>query len=196
MRCFLVMALAVPVFAQDRVPLDKPGVVRMVLKDAPAMGVLETIVSTGGYSFVAGALDERKVTVILTGVSIRQALETVTKVTGLEYRVDGNIVSVFGEPQRSEETRVYEIHYAPVGGPDGLERTLTRLFTGAAPEDGDTAAAAARAGPASGSVRIQADAERRRLIVTALPSVHRQVAELVEELDARAGVRALRDMPQ
>lgn len=191
MRFLLFVMLATRVFAEAPVPLDKPGVVRLVLRDAPAMAVLESIVSLGGYDFVAGAASESKVTVLLSGASIREALETVTKVAGLEYRLEGRIVSVYGETLRSEETKVYPIVYAPVGGPEGIDHTLSALFAGEPPAGGDSAAAATRIDRPQGTVRIQVDAERRRLVVTAVPSVHRQVAELIEELDARAGVRRL-----
>lgn len=81
--------------------LDKPGVVNMALKGAPLHTVLEQIVLNGNWDLIIRDVEkDTAVTAFLSGVSVREALDSICDISGLRYKVRGRII-VFTRPEDS-----------------------------------------------------------------------------------------------
>src|SRR5688572_5656307 len=63
------------------VPLDQQGVVTITIRGAPVQSVIESIVLNGNYDFVTSGEFADTVNLSLTGVSIAEALDTLTGIT-------------------------------------------------------------------------------------------------------------------
>ncbi len=178
------------------VPLDQKGVVTLSIKDAPAQSVIESIVINGNYDFVTSGEFPDKVSLSLSGVSIQEALDTLTQITGFEYRVEGRIVTLYGKQAASEYTRIYKLGVATAsqvamqikglvemsgggGGAAAGPSPIAALATTAG-------AAASTAGPA-GTPGVTVDDVHNQLIVTSKPSIHRKIERVLPTLDVAQG---------
>lgn len=192
---------AVPESGGTPIPLDRPGVVNMALKDAPALTVFEQIVLNGSYDLVTRGSIDATVTAFLSGVSIQDALDTITQTIGVEYRVLGRIVTLYGEgsEQAASFTETYKFNIAAVGAIGGPGRIIKRLVEGGADEDelaaegqaaGGTGAGASTAATGESKGTVIIDKLNNQLVVTTVPSLHRRISKLVSELDRPAEDRA------
>ncbi|MBI2944015.1 MAG: hypothetical protein HYY25_07430 [Candidatus Wallbacteria bacterium] len=178
-------------------PLDKPGSVSITIKGAPVQSVIESIVMNGNYDFVTSGEFADTVNLSLSGVSIQDALDTLTQITGLEYRVEGRIITLYGKNAPSEYTRVYKLGVASA---QQISGELTALVAGAAAAGGAPAAAAgpsplaalaasgaggaaAGVGGAPGGGGVIVDRAHNQLIITTRPSVHRKIEKVLQTLD-------------
>jgi|GEM_PF-951062 len=204
----LCASIAAPVWAiEEPIPLDKEGVVDMAMNNANAMVVVQGITTNGRYNFVTKGKIEETVTLVLQKVSIQDALDAVTQTCGLEYRVQGRIVTLYGKDADSSFTSTYRFKIASVatmGGPGVIIRRLVEggsdveavaASSGGGLASGIEAAVAGGAAPSGGGDkgskgRVILDRGNNQLIVTAVPSMHRKVAKLIAELDKVLEVRS------
>ncbi|MBI3892470.1 MAG: STN domain-containing protein, partial [Candidatus Wallbacteria bacterium] len=181
------------------VPLDKPGEVSITIKGAPVQSVIETIVMNGNYDFVTSGEFADTVNLSLSGVSIQEALDTLTQITGLEYRVEGRIITLFGKNASSEYTRVYKL---AVASAQQISPELTALVAAASGGGGagggasaggsslaalaaqpSAAGAAAGVAPVPGGGGVIVDRAHNQLIISTRPSVHRKIERVLQTLD-------------
>jgi len=193
----VVMALVVLVpgvlrAQEEPIPLDQPGVVSLGLKDAPALTVFEQIVLNGRYDLVTRGQIDETVTAFLSGVSIEDALNTITQTIGVEYRVVGRIVTLYGKDADSGFTETYLFTIASVAALNGPGKIIKRLVEGGSDEEqtnGDgTGPVVVDEGESKGRVII--DQLNNQLVVTTFPSLHRRIKKLVAQLDRVAQDRA------
>lgn len=199
----ILLLAGTPAFADDPTPLNQEGVVSMAIKDANALVVVETIVINGKYNFVTRGKIDQTVSVNLRDVSIQDALDAVTQTVGLEYRVQGKIITLYGTDSDSSYTVTYKFNVGSVTATGGPGTIIKRLVEGGS--DADAAAAAGAGGGApppdagggggggaggpSKPGRVIVDRLNNQLIVTAVPSIHRRVERLVKELDKPTLIR-------
>jgi type II secretory pathway component GspD/PulD (secretin) len=196
-----VLLLVATVLAEQPpvpVPLDQKGVVTLSIKDAPAQSVIESIVINGNYDFVTSGEFPDRVSLSLSGVSIQEALDTLTQITGFEYRVEGRIVTLYGKQAASEYTRIYKLGVATASQVAMQIKGLVEMSGGASGGGAASGAspiaalattagaAASTAGPA-GTPGVTVDDVHNQLIVTSKPSIHRKIERVLPTLDVAQG---------
>ncbi|MEW5865930.1 MAG: secretin N-terminal domain-containing protein [Bacillota bacterium] len=162
-------------WASGQVPPGQP--VTIELKGADVRDVLRILAELGGVNIVADPSVKGEVTLSLKAVPVWDAVELVTRATGLAYRYVGNTLVVaaparFKEGFDKVETRVFKLHYASprdikealalVLPPDKLqvdERTNSVIASGAPVELAEAEKVVAKLDVAIPMVRIDARLE-------------------------------------
>lgn len=176
----------------ELIDLDQKGIVSIYLQDAPVTTIMKGISQLGNYDFVAKGKIEKTVNLTLKGRSIREALDIISDSTETEYRVDGSIITVFGDGINSSYTKTYNVlkgNALTIG--NVLEQLIgasltTQTASGARSEESKAAAASSDGKPVA---RIVADRLNSQIIITALPSQHRQVDKVWPKIDVGIKVR-------
>jgi len=141
------------------------GMISVDFKDADIRQVLRIISLKGGVDIVAGPDVEGLVTIKLTGVPWEQALDIILKTYGFTYEQKGTIVRVMtleAVEQEALETQVFPLNYAKAGEvPDIINEML------------------------SDRGKIKFDDRTNTVIVTDIPSNLRQIAKVIERIDAK-----------
>ncbi|MCJ8345359.1 hypothetical protein MJH12_07455, partial [bacterium] len=145
------------------------------------------------YDFVTKGTIDKSVNLTLKGRSIREALDIISDSTETEYRVDGTIITVFGDGVNPSFTKTYDVikgNALTIG--NVLEQLIgasltTQTASGAKSEDSNASSAASADGKPR--ARIVADRLNSQIIITALPSQHRQVDKVWPDIDVGIKVR-------
>ena len=168
------------------VPLDRPGVVSLALQGADVGTVMKGISQLGNYDFVVKGEVAKVVNLTLNGRSIREALNIISDSTNTEYRIEGSIITVFGEDVDSTYTKTYTVQK---GNTLTIANVLRDLVGGnlTSQTDGTTGGGAAPAPAASAGgdspPRLAVDKLNGQIIVTAKPSEHRKIENVWEVVD-------------
>jgi type II secretory pathway component GspD/PulD (secretin) len=173
---------------EDKIPLDKAGVVSLALQNADVATVMKGIAQLGNYDFVTKGEIAKNVNLTLKGRSIRQALDIISDSTATEYRIDGNIITVFGDGMDPSYTKTYTVMK---GNTLVIGQVLTDLIgatmvsQGAQNnQEGATAQPAAASNAIDkGHARIVVDKLNGQIIITAFPSDHRKVENVWPAID-------------
>ena len=100
---------------------DRPEVViTMDLQDASLKAVLKMLSVQSGMNFIASeAVAERKITLYLDNVMLKDALDKIFKINNLTYILDEEsgifVVKDWGQPTLELDTRIYFLKYIRVG---------------------------------------------------------------------------------
>ncbi len=176
------------------VPLDRKGVVNFSIASAPVRSLIESIVTNGDYDFITAGNVSDVVNLSVMGASIGEALDTISRITGLEYRVEGRIVTLYARGTSSEYTQIYSLkRLSPVWAADYLRPLLAGPPSAGAPGGGGASSFSSllsdgsgtgEDAPAATSTSILADPDHSQLIITARPSAHRRIEKVLGSLDA------------
>ena len=95
-------------------PLTNPARIWLDVHDAEIQNVLRLLAKQSGLNIVANQAVQGKVSVTLNGVTVREALELITRANGYDYLIAGQVILVkpreaFQLPEL--ETRVYRLKY-------------------------------------------------------------------------------------
>ncbi|MBT3783830.1 type II secretion system protein GspD [bacterium] len=171
-------------------PLNQKGVVSLALQNADVATVMKGISQIGNYDFVTKGEIDKSVNLTLTGRSIREALDIISDSTQTEYRVDGSIITVFGEEQDPSFTKTY---FVKKGNTLTIGQVLKDLIgasitTQTVQQTTEGAPQQATAGGASnaivkGAARIVVDKLNSQIIVSAVPSDHRKIEKVWDVID-------------
>lgn len=178
----------------ELIPLDEKGQVSIYLQDAPVATVMKGIAQIGNYDFVTKGTIDKTVNLTLKGRSIREALDIISDSTETQYRVDGTIITVFGEGINSSFTKTYEVkkgNALTIGNvlEQLLGATLTTQTASGVKTEESNAAPVAATDSNKPQARIVADRLNSQIIITALPSQHRQVEKTWPDIDVGLKVR-------
>jgi general secretion pathway protein D len=169
----------------DVIPFDQPGVVSLALQNADVATVMKGISQLGNYDFVTKGQIIETVNLTLKGRSIREALDIISDSTGTEYRLDGNIITVFGDDVDPSYTKTYSVMKgnARVIGQvisDLLQATMIAQVEG---QEAQQQPQQQSAPGAKGQARVVIDRLNGQVVVTAVPSDHRKVEQVWEAID-------------
>jgi len=155
--------------------------ISMEFEDAPLSSVIKALSEQSGINFVAGeGVKDQKVTLYLDKVTLKEALDTILKATGLTYQqVGANIFVILQESKLSQltVTKVYPLNYANVeekkekqGDEEitipGFETIVRKLLS-----------------PYGSYI---ADPRTNSVIITDVPERHEQIAGIIAQLDTKA----------
>lgn len=177
------------------IPLDEPGIVSLGLQEADVATVMKGISQLGNYDFVTKGEIDKRVNLTLKNRSIREALDIISDSTATEYRIQGTIITVFGDGVDPSFTKTYNVLK---GNTQTIGTVLQGIIGGNvstqglggqaenAPGEGGAGAAPGAAGAPliqKGSARIVVDKLNSQIIITAVPSDHRTIEKVFPELD-------------
>lgn len=114
---------------------ELPPLISMDLQDASIKDVLKILSVQSGMNFIASeAVKDRKLTLYLEKVELREALDKIFKANNLSYEMnkDGNIIIVkdWGKPQLETETRVFYLKHATVSSSSLKEEEANTIRPG------------------------------------------------------------------
>ena len=176
--------------ADGVIPMDQKGVVSLALQNADVATVMKGISQLGNYDFVTKGEIEKNVNLSLKDRSIREALDIISDSTGTEYRLDGTIITVFGEEQDPSYTKTYQVLK---GNTNTITQVLKDLVGASVTtqtatqrlEDGTTLQSKTQS-PVEikkGQAKIVKDKLNSQIVVTAYPSDHRKIQKVWEVID-------------
>ncbi len=172
---------------------DLPGVIdpdktiSMDLQDANLKDVLKIFSVQSGLNFIASeAVKDRKVTLYLDNVPIKETMVKLFKANKLiyEYDEDANIVIVTYADDTQEPnmiTKVFQLKYRSVATAN-LEKEKNNLFAGSAAAGGASIIDAVKQ-ILSKNGKVNEDASTNSLIVTDLASRFPSIEEVISGLD-------------
>ncbi|MFW5750252.1 MAG: secretin N-terminal domain-containing protein [Planctomycetota bacterium] len=152
----------------DRIwELTRPPKVRMEFQNAQLTVVLDALAAQAGVNIVISdqVSGDRTLTMNLTGVPWREALDVIVKAMGYVWiEQDYDIIRVVtpDSVQKDLQTRVYQLNYTP-------GETASQLITVSMSEDG----------------KVEHDSRTNSLILTDTPSNLDAAVEILRELDRR-----------
>lgn len=184
--------------------IDSDKTISMDLQEANLKDVLKIFSVQSGLNFIASeAVKDRKVTLYLDNVPIKETMVKLFKANRLiyEYDEDANIVIVTYAEDTQEPnmiTKVFQLKYRSVAAAN-LEKEKINLFAGSTVTSGKLAAGTAAASAASAvqgfsitdavkqllskNGKINEDASTNSLIVTDLASRFPSIEEVISGLD-------------
>lgn len=170
---------------------DKPRVtVTMDLQDASLRDVLKMLSVQAGLNFIASeAVADRKLTLYLDNIPIRDAMDKIFKVNNLSYDLDTEsnifIVKDWGKPAIELDTRIYFLKYVRV--------TNSLLNQGLAAGSSSTSAASSTTVTnglkdslnmiISEYGKINEDPATNSMIITDMPSKFPLIEQIITKLD-------------
>jgi hypothetical protein len=104
----LTLATAVAAGPRD---FFESGQVKLTLRDAPAVAVLEALATVGGLDLVVPPLPGVTLTVHLASASVAEALDAIADVSGLVIEIRGRIMVVFA-PGRAPPAEPGRLRFA------------------------------------------------------------------------------------
>jgi len=177
--------------AEGVVPLDREGVVSLALQNADVATVMKGISQIGNYDFVTKGEIEKTVNLTLTGRSIQEALDIISDSTQTEYRVDGSIITVFGDTQDPSFTKTYFVkrgNTQTIG--TVLKDLIGAVITSSQAQAQTAEAIKAQQAAAKEAVQVQkgrakivVDKLNSQIIITAVPSDHRKIDKVWDVID-------------
>ncbi len=169
------------------VPLDQPGVISIFLQDADVVTVMKGIAQIGNYDFVTKGEIAKTVNLTLKGRSIRESLDIISDSTNTEYRLDGTIITVFGDEQDPSYTQTYSVLKGNTLQIADLLRDLIGATVAQVAQPGaegqEQQSSGKREPITKGNARLGVDKLNGQIVVTAVPSDHRKVEKVFPELD-------------
>ena len=169
--------------------------VTMDLQEASLRDVLKMLSVQAGLNFIASeAVADRKLTLYLDNVPIRDAMDKIFKVNNLVYELDpeSNIFTVkdWGKPQIELDTKIYFLKYTRVAN----SRLNERLAAGSSTASSLTTSAGSSASGINGLKdslsmviseygKIIEDPATNSMIITDMPSKFPVIEQLIAKLD-------------
>jgi type IV pilus secretin PilQ/predicted competence protein len=177
--------------ATDELPFRDPGIpISMDFQDANLKDLLKIFSIQSGLNFIASeAVQDRKITLYLDKVPIREAMDKLFSANNLYYELDKNsnifIVKDYGKPSVNTITRVYKLKYLSVPS-SAIERDKAALFS----ETG-SASTGAGGGDIVSLIRqmltengkIAEHARSNSLIITDVPNNFSVIEQVIVALD-------------
>lgn len=186
----------------DELLTDKAEVrITLDLQDASLKDVLKMLSVQSGLNFIASeAVDERKMTLYLDNVGLKDALDKIFKINNLTYDLDEEsgifVVKDWGHPTIELDTRVYFLKYIRVGN-SRLNQGLRASGTGTSSASGTTATSSASTSSTqsvnglkealdkiiSEYGKITEDPFTNSMIITDMPSKFSLIEQIIAKLD-------------
>lgn len=198
-RCFglfifaCVFYLFMPALkAEDEFPFPDPeATISMDFQDANLRDILKIFSVQSGLNFIASeAVKERKVTLYMDKVPIREAMDKIFKANNLSYELDEDsnifIVKDWGVPQVETVTKVFRLKHATVSS-SALKGQMSADMS----ESGSAGASTGEGNGITGAVTkllsssgvVVEDPRTNSLIITDIPSKMPVIAQTIALLD-------------
>lgn len=187
-----------PAQGQDKQALEKSAknadiYITMDLQDASLRNTLKMLSVQSGLNFVASeAVAERKMTLYLDNVRLKDAMDKIFKINNLTYDLDKEanifVVKDWGSPSLELETRVYFLKYVRVSN-----SKLNQITSGSSSSGSSTGSSS---GSSSGNGlkdalsaiisehgKIIEDPATNSIIIIDMPSKFTSIEQIINELD-------------
>ncbi|MCX7661740.1 MAG: secretin and TonB N-terminal domain-containing protein, partial [Candidatus Omnitrophica bacterium] len=130
---FLVVFFSFSLFAEEIVFPNPEQRISMDFKDASLKDILKIFSIQSGLNFIASeAVQDRRITLYLENVPIKDAMDKIFKANNLTYELDPNsgifIVKDWGPPKIETVTKVFILKYATVST-SSLKEEMGSLIT-------------------------------------------------------------------
>lgn len=193
---------------------DKNAVVSLDFENADLKNVLKAFSMQTGINFIASdIIENKKITVFLSGVSVESALLSMLEANGLLYeKQPGNVYMIkpTGKGNIKTVTRVFKMNYLQVYkmaealGATGTTSNITIIGQPAIAEAGSLSSSMANPAPAAGQAggdnqpkniidiirslmtkygTLVADRRNNSMIITDIPDVFENIEEIIKKLD-------------
>lgn len=174
--------------ATTELPLTNPDVtISMDFQDVGLKDILKIFAIQSGLNFIASeAVQERKITLYLEKVPLKQAMDKLFKANNLYYELDKAanifIVKDWGKPQVDTITKIYRLKYQSVASANIVkEKTAIAQGGGGGGASGDLAATIRQLMSSNG--KISEDPYSNSLIITDVPGSFPVIDQLIAKLD-------------
>jgi len=176
--------------AESELPYFDPNItVSMDFKDADLKDILKIFSMQSGMNFIASeAVQDRKLTLYIDKVPIKDAMDKLFKANNLSYEFDetANIFSVkdWGKPELETMTKVYHLKYRSVPSARIQKEKSAMLATasgGGATEGTDMINSIKQVLTKEG--QIAEDSSTNSLIITDIPSRFADIDRIIASLD-------------
>jgi len=153
---FIFYLLPLRLNAIEKLPLSEPNItISMDLQDASLKNILKMFSIQSGLNFIASeAVQERKVTLYLDKVPIKEAMDKLFKANNLSYELDSQanifIVKDWGAPQIETMTKVFSLKYATVSS-SSLKQEMAKTAVSVSSLAGSSSLTAGASGTTSTS---------------------------------------------
>lgn len=190
---FCLLPLKLP--AQEQPPLgDSKATISMDFQDANLKDVLKIFSIQSGLNFIASeAIQDRKITLFLDKVSIKDAMDKLFKANNLTYELDEEakifIVKDWGKPSVETVTKVFYLNYATVSS-SSLKEEMSKYISSGSGGGGGKWSSESDVGITkivrknlTSSGFVTEDYRTNSLIVTDIPSRMPLIEKLIASLD-------------
>ncbi|MGE5197718.1 MAG: secretin N-terminal domain-containing protein [Deltaproteobacteria bacterium] len=171
-------------------PFNDPDVlISMDFQDASLKDLLKIFSVQSGLNFIASeAVQDRKITLYLDKVPIKEAMDQLFKANNLYYELnkDSNIFIVkdWGKPQIDTITRIYHLKYQSVSSANILrEKSVLGEGGGGGGAAGGSDLESSIKQLLSPNGKISGDARTNSIIITDIPSRFTAIEQLIAKLD-------------
>jgi len=199
---FFFAGLCPPAFAARELPLMEGKTLSLDLQNANLKDVLKVFSQQSGLNFIASqTVEDRKITMFLENVPIREGMVKLFEANNLTYEFDEAaniyIVKYWGEPQMDMQTKIYRLKNRSVSS-SNLETEKVALMSTSGMGNGLSSTAGAQGATTvdettgiiamikqvmSKEGKVCEDKRTNSLIVTDIPSRFLVIDELIAKLD-------------
>ncbi|MCU0665754.1 MAG: hypothetical protein MUF05_01485 [Candidatus Omnitrophica bacterium] len=175
--------------AQMDIPFDNPNIfISMDFQNASLKDILKIFSVQSGLNFIASEnVQDRKVTLYMDKVGVKDAMDKIFTANNLVYELDREsnifIVKDLGKPKTETETKVFPLKYATVSGSAFNREKSSVSTTAGAAAGGSSGIAAAVAKIVTENGSVMEDIRTNSIIVTDVPKNMPNIIQLVNALD-------------
>jgi type IV pilus assembly protein PilQ len=200
---FLMFVSPPKLNAEKELPFENPeATISMDLQDANLKDILKIFSIQSGLNFIASeSVQNRKITLYLDKVPIKEAMDKLFQANNLSYELDLDsnifIVKDWGLPKVETQTKIFYLKYASVSSSSLLEemasniKTSTTLGGGTGGSGGGTGGAGKSDAGITNAIKkllsehgsLVEDFRTNSLIVTDIPSQMPVIAQTIASLD-------------
>lgn len=191
-----VSSFSLAAWQDDELPFDNAEItISLDVQNASLNDILKLLSIQSGLNFIATeSVQDRRVTLYLDNVPIKDAVNKIFKANNLSYELDRStnifIVKDWGKPKRETITRIFPLKYASVSSSQLLSQKGATLET-ATGESGGSSSTSGEAASLKDILTknlsdlgfIVEDARTNSLIITDVPNQMPLLAQIVHSLD-------------
>lgn|GEM_PF-1953072 len=147
------------------------------VEDADVITLMRGLAHLGGFDFITYGSSDVRVSLWLRNRTLGKILETLSDVSGVEYRLEDGILRVYADSTRAAYTRVYSV------GRSNASRTANVLQTMLGSPTANPVDTLNSRQPSATDTRIIAKPHDGEILVVGSPSLHRKVTRILPRLD-------------
>jgi hypothetical protein len=144
------------------------------VEDADVITLMRGLAHLGGFDFITYGSSDVRVSLWLRNRTLGKILETLSDVSGVEYRLEDGILRVYADSTRAAYTRVYSV------GRSNASRTANVLQTMLGSPTANPVDTLNSRQPSATDTRIIAKPHDGEILVVGSPSLHRKVTRILQ----------------
>jgi type II secretory pathway component GspD/PulD (secretin) len=177
--------------------LDAQKTISMDLQDANLKDVLKIFSIQSGLNFIAAQnVENRKVTLYLDRVPLKEAMNKLFEVNNLTYKYDDKsniyIVQYWGEPEAEMITKIFRLRFRSILS-SNIEKERSNLFAASSGISGSMSSSATGSTPAASAISTSGDSDTTNDIVGSIKQVLSKNGKISE--DSKTNSLIITDIP-